>query len=126
MRWGTHTAVMAIDIFAAKDLMFVQCMGHDVRAPYDEDKDVTGNSGPGKAFPGAPKCLFCRREVPALITCFSKGSIKSKNLAETFKRIDNLGIYDMYEGSKPMDLFDAHNSRLYPPFLWYVNNPSHL
>ena len=55
-------------------------MGSDIRVPFDESKSVRDNSGPGKRFPGGPTCLFRGVEVPALITCSSKGSITSKIL----------------------------------------------
>lgn len=49
--------VMAIVIFAAKALSFVQRMGHDIMINYDNTVSVTENSGMDKAFPGGPTCF---------------------------------------------------------------------
>ena len=118
--------VMAIIIFSAMELNFVQRMGHDVRATYDETKSVSENSGPEKAFPGAPVCIFRGKDVPAIVTCTKKGGITSGILRAAFKRMDDIGLYDRTEGRTPMALFDAHDSRLQVEFLQYVNNPAHL
>jgi hypothetical protein len=51
-------AVMCIIIFAAEELSYGQRMGHDIQADYNIEGSVRDNSGPGKAFPGAPTCKF--------------------------------------------------------------------
>ena len=73
-------AVMCIVIFAAEELTFAQRMGYDIRAPYDDSKSITENSGRGKAFPGAPTCLFRGKQIPDLIAVSPKGSITSEIL----------------------------------------------
>ena len=108
---------MAIIIFSALELNFVQRIGHDVRATYDETKSVSENSGPGKSFPGAPVCIFRVKEVPSIVTCTKKGGITSGILRAAFKRMDDISLYDRMEGRIPMALFDSHNSQLQVEFL---------
>ena len=72
--------VMAIVIFAAKELSFIQRMGHDIMIDFDKTSTITEISGVGKAFPGGPTCIFRGKEIPALITCSPKGSITSSIL----------------------------------------------
>ena len=117
---------MCIIIFAAKELSYGQWMGHDIRADYNQEGSVRDNSGPGKAFPGAPTCQFRGRDVPALIACSPKGSITSDILKQALKRLDDLGIYEREPGGRiPFLLLDAHDSRLQVPFLRYVNDDAH-
>ena len=65
--------VMCIIIFAGEELSFEQRMGHDIRVDYDNDKNITFNSGAGKSFHGSPTCHFRGKTIPALITCSKKG-----------------------------------------------------
>ena len=116
---------MAIVIFAAKELSFIQRMSHDIMVEYDETVSVTENSGVGKAFPGGPTCMFRGKTIPALITCSPKGSISSYILRTAFQRLDDLGVYERTPSLKPFALFDAHDSRLQVPFLRYINDPTH-
>ena len=81
---------MCILIFAAKELSFEQRMGHDIQVLYDDSKNVSENSGPGKIFPGGLSCIFHGVVVPALFTCIKKGSITSDILTAAFKRLDDL------------------------------------
>jgi hypothetical protein len=119
-------AVMCIIIFAAKELSYGQRMGHDIQAEYNIEVSVRDNSGPGKAFPGAPTCQFWGKDVPALIACSPKGSITSNILKEALKRLDGLGIYERKPGGRnPFLLLDAHDSWLQVPFLKYVNDSAH-
>jgi hypothetical protein len=84
------------------------------------------NSGPGKAFPGAPTCHFRGKDVPALVAFSPKGSITSEILRKAFQQLDALGIYQRIPGGPiPLVLFDPHDSRLQVPFLWYVNDEDH-
>jgi len=117
--------VMAIVIFATKELSFIQRMGHDIMVDYDNTVSVTENSGVGKSFPGGPTCLFRGKEIPALITCSPKGSISSSILRTAFERLDDLGVYERTPTLRPFALFDAHDSRLQVPFLRYINDPLH-
>jgi hypothetical protein len=50
--------VMCIVIFAGKELTYryEQWMGHGIWAGFNGDSSIRDNSGPGKAFPGAPTC----------------------------------------------------------------------
>jgi hypothetical protein len=123
---ATGEAVMCIIIFAAEELTFEQRMGHDIRAPFHGTESLRENTGPGKRFPGAPKCMFRGKEVEALIACSPKGSITSEILKQAFERLDKLGIYERTPNLIPFSLFDAHDSRLQTPFLGYINDESHL
>ena len=110
-------AVMCIIIFAAEELAYGQRMGHDIRADFNSEGSVRDNSGPGKAFPGAPTCQFWGKDVPALIACSPKDSITSDILKQALKRLDDLGIYEREPGGRiPFLLLDAHDSRLQVPF----------
>jgi len=109
---GNGDPVMAIVIFAADELSFVQRMGHDIRAMYDHDGHISVNCGEGKPFPGGPTCFFRGEVVSALITSSTKGSITSEILRKAFERLDGVGIYDQTQGRRTMALVDAHDSRL--------------
>jgi hypothetical protein len=101
-------------------------MGHDIRADFDKEGSVRENSGPGKAFPGAPSCHFRGKDIPSLIACSPKRSITSEILKQALKRLDKLGIYERVSGGPiPFLFLDAHGSRLQVPFLKYVNDESH-
>jgi len=98
-------------------------MGHDIRVPYDKHGSVSENSGAGKIFPSGPCCAFRGKLTPALVTCSKKGSITLDILKSAFERLDKSNIYKRTTTLKPFALFDAHDSRLQVPFLWYINNP---
>ena len=100
-------------------------MGHDITVPFDPSKSITDNSGPGKTFPGSPKCIFRGKEIPALVACSKNGSITSDILRQVFQKLDELEVYRREESLIPMVLFDAHDSRLQLPFLRYINTPEH-
>jgi hypothetical protein len=67
--------VMCIVIFAGKELTYKQWMGHDIWAGFNRDSSIRDNIGPERAFPGAPTCHFCGKDLPALIACSPKVSI---------------------------------------------------
>ena len=117
---ATGEAVYAVIIFAASELGVLDRLGFDHRSriPYDKTKSLTENSGEGKALPGAPKCYFRGKWIPAVVTLSKSGSVSSDILVDVLKHLDNLGIYDRTEhGPIPFLLLDAHNSRLQQPFL---------
>ena len=87
-------------------------MGHDIQVLYDDSKNVSENSGPGKIFPGGLFCIFHGVVVPALFTCIKKGSITSDILTAAFKRLDDLKIDCRTPTFKPFGLFEAHDSCL--------------
>ena len=117
--------VMAIVIFAATELSFVQRMGYDLRAEYNKDGTVSENSGPNKSFPDGPTCTLRGKQIPALVTCSPKGGITSEILTESFKRLDDLGIYERTPTLRPMALFDARDSKPQVLFLKYINDDAH-
>jgi hypothetical protein len=88
---------------------------------------VRENSGPRKAFPGAPSCQFRGKDIPSLIACSPKGSITLEILKQALKQLDQLGVYQRVPvGPIPFLLLDAHDSRLPVPLLKYVNGESHM
>ena len=107
-------------------MTFLQRMGYDVRVEYNKTISIEEKSGPGKAFPGGPACVFRGKEVPALVTCTKKGGITSSILRVAFKCLDDLGMYERKPDRTPMAFFDAHDSCLQVEFLEYVNDPEHL
>jgi len=72
--------VIAIVIFVAKELSFIQRMSRDIMVDYEKIATIIESSGVGKAFPGGPTCIFRGKEMPALIICSPKGSITSSIL----------------------------------------------
>jgi hypothetical protein len=58
---------MYVVIFAAEELTYDQRMGHDIQAELYGKQSIRENSGAGKAFPVAPTCHFCGKDVPALL-----------------------------------------------------------
>ena len=98
-------------------------MGSDIRVPFDDTKTVRENSGPEKRFPGGPTCMFRGVSVPALVTCSPKGSITSDILTAAFKRLDDLGVYQLTPILTLFASFDAHDSRIQVQFLRYINTP---
>jgi len=109
--------MMAIIIFAVKELSFIQRMDRDIMIDYDKIATITESSNVGKAFPCGPPCIFRGKEIPSLILCSTKGSIISSILRAAFERLDDLGVYERTPILKPFALFDAHDSRLQVPFL---------
>ena len=80
--------------------------------------------GPGKYFPGGPRCTFRGINVPCYVTYSSKGSITSEILAEVLKWSDDMKVFPWDNNSPtPFLLLDRHGSRLEMPFLQYVNKP---
>jgi hypothetical protein len=57
---GTGEPVMCIIIFAPAELYTLARLGFDHRSkiPYDKEKSLEENMGPGKALPGAPTYLL--------------------------------------------------------------------
>ena len=124
---ATGDPVMCVIIFAAEELSYEQRFGHDLRAPFNDKGSLRDNTGPGKTYPGPPRCVFRGKEVPAFVGMSPKGSITSELLKQIFQRLDDLGVYKRSpNGPIPFGLFDAHDSRLQLPFLRYINEESHL
>ena len=84
------------------------------------------NYGPGKYFPGGPRCNFRNVDLPCYVTCSPKGSITSTILADILKFIDDRGVFPRHDNNPtPFLLLDGHGSRLEVPFLSYVNDQQH-
>ena len=79
-------------------------MGHAIIAPYDSNKNVIENPGPGKAFPGSPTYMPRGKTIPDLVTCSKKSSITSNILRTAFERLDKLQVYGRKERITPMVL----------------------
>ena len=57
----------------------------------DEDF-IIRNSGAGKYFPGGSECLYCSKEVPALVCWHESASIASDILVDILKTLDQLEL----------------------------------
>ena len=123
--------ILCAIIFAVENFTALERLGLDITAERIGDNpwlarldDV--NYGPGKVYPGPPTCSFNGKEVPAYVTCSSKGSITSKILAQTLKWIDERDVLPRKpNGPTPFLLLDGHESRIDLPFLDYINNDDH-
>jgi hypothetical protein len=73
---------------------------------------------------GGPTCVYKGKTIPCFYGTSPKASITSTLLADMFKYLDTLGIYDQSVAS-PFLLLDGHFSQMMLPFLNYVNDPSH-
>ena len=80
--------VLCVIIFASKTLSVEERLGVDIHAPSPQDDDAMfsrDHYGPGKYFPGGPRCNFRGVDVPCFVTCSSKGIITSQILADVLK-----------------------------------------
>ena len=120
--------VMVIVIFLAKEMTFVHYMGHDVRAivPFStKQSPLNGTQDLAEPFQEHQHvCSGVRKSL--LLSLAQKKEVASVILREAFKRLEDLGVYNRTEGRTPIDLFDAHDSRLQCDILRYVNDDAHL
>ena len=124
---ATGQPVMCGIIFKGDSLTPEERLGFDIFAPVVEPADcVSSNFGPGKRFPGPPKCVVRGVEVPAYVACSEKGSITSTILKGMLERLDSLNIFPRGPDKPlPFLLVDGHGSRLELPFIEYINDPAH-
>jgi len=123
---GNGKPVLCAIIFAAETLSVEDRLGIDIFAKCNGQMFSEENFGPGKYFPGGPKCKFNGCDIPCYVTASPKGSITSVILADMLKWIDDIGVYPREKnGPTPFLLLDGHGSRLELPFLQYVNDPAH-
>ena len=123
---GTGEPVLCGIIFAAETLTVEDRLGIDIFAQCNDDMFSNENYGPGKYFPGGPKCNFRGHQIPCYVTCSPKRSITSTILADMLKWIDDLGVFPRVPGGPtPFLLLDGHGSRLEVPFLKYINDVNH-
>ena len=122
------TPVMCIVIIQGTKKSPLNMTGLDLFAEIDgsvTDSDFfEKNSGPGKMYPGGPKCKYKGKTVPCMVRFTPKASIDGEILLEIIGTLDELGFYDddRSKGIKPMLLIDAHGSRFDLNFLTYINN----
>lgn len=105
---ATGEPLMCIVIMAAKEVVPREAMGFDHLAenPYDPDKPLKENEGPGKALPGLPTCEFRGKQVPGFLAFSPSGSVTSEILKEAAERLDKLGVFGERtpDGPRPMFL----------------------
>ena len=124
----TGESVMALIMIQGKqpkgDLEFRIDITVDPVGNEDDPDFILCNSGPGKYFPGGPRCQFRNKDVPALIRWHESGSITSQILREALETMDYYDLFPRTDPNvKPFMLLDGHQSRLELPFLQYINNP---
>jgi len=125
---GNGEPVLCAIIFASETLSAEERLGIDIFADCPEDSTMYNkeNYGPGKYFPGGPRCTFRNIDLPCYVTCSPKGSITSTILADILKFIDDRKVFPRHDNNPtPFLLLDGHGSRLEIPFLSYINNPQH-
>ena len=125
---GNGEPVLCVIIFASETLTVEERLGVDIHAPSPQDDDIFSEDhhGPGKYFPGGPRCRFRGIDVPCYVTCSPKGSITSQILADVLKWLDDRNVFPRDDNSPtPFLLLDGHGSRLEIPFLQYINDPKH-
>ena len=92
----------------------------------DESAEVQfgQNYGCNKYFPGLLVCKFQGRTIHPQVYVSPHGGITGEILLQVFKRIDELDLFPRDNGVYPCVLLDGHNSRLYEPFIKYINSPT--
>ena len=100
-------------------------VGADVIGSPEDSDYFDKNFGPGKLYPGGPKCSFQGKEIPCMVRWSPKGGITSAILAEALAHIDSFDVFDRSDGRSPFLLLDGHNSRFELPFLEYITNNQH-
>lgn len=105
--------VMCIIVLSGKEYGFNERMGYDPRNEAGDefpegriatDEEVAEMTGPGRLFPGGPRCNFQGKEVEALVAISPSGSITSSILRQALERLDNLGVYSR-EKATPSPVF---------------------
>jgi hypothetical protein len=126
---GNGEAVLCAKIFASETLSPEERLEIDVFAQCPKEENEVFEEefyGPGKYFPGGPKCGFRGKEIPCYVMLSPKDIITSEILTDILKSIDSLDVFPRNVGEPtPFLLIDGHGSRLEVPFLSYINNPNH-
>ena len=119
--------VMCGIIFKADTLTAEERLGLDIFADVIEPQDdIVANYGPGKRFPGPPRCYVRGIEAPSYVACSEKGSITLTILRGMLERLDSLRVFPRGVGKPlPFLLVDGHGSRLKLPFIEYINHLAH-
>ena len=119
-------SVMCAVMIAIETLSIEDRLGIDIFAECDEYILSEANYGPGRYFPGGPKCIFNGNNITCYINASPKGSMTSDILADMLKWNDKKTVYPhQKDGPIPFLLLDGYGSRLDVPFLSYINDPSH-
>jgi len=120
--------VMWVVIFAGKQKISLYETGMDpfanIKNTPTEKDFFDNNSGPGKLYPGGPKCTYKGKEVLCMCRWTSKVSIDSTILTNILRTLDVIGCYDgdRRNGFKPILLLDTHVFRMELEFLSYINS----
>lgn len=87
---------------------------------------IKKNTGPGKRFPGGPKCKFQRKEVPCFVRFHQSGGITGEILLDISKTMEHYELFQhaRQQGKTPFVLIDGHGSRFHLPFVQYINHPT--
>jgi len=112
---ATGEPVMIIIIVSSSEIGIEETKGFDHRAfyLYNNEKTLEGKKREDKALSGLPSCIFGGKSVLYLLAQNPKGSMTSPILREVLKILDDLEIFNRYEGGPiPMRLFDGHDSLL--------------
>ncbi len=88
--------------------------------------NIITNCGPGKHYPGGPKCIFNNKTIDCLTFCFKSGGITTEILVKILKYFDLNDVFPPApKGPTPFLLVDGRNTRFDPHFLEYINNTNH-
>jgi hypothetical protein len=120
--FGGKPILMVVIIAGGSDLTVTEVYRMNLDVEWvGEDDDIPKNMGPGKRYPGGPRCLVKGVKVPCFMTKSESGGMSSEILANTLRYVDKLGLFPREEGKlDPFFLCDGHGSRLELPFLEYI------
>lgn len=95
---------------------------------YNSDGSINAEEsiGPGKYFPGGPKCNYNGKEIDCLVFGSESGGITDTILVKILSYFDEKDVFPRKEGGPiPMLIVDGHQSRLAPSFITYINDKGH-
>ena len=88
--------------------------------------DMDINFGEGKYYPGGPTCKYNGKVVDCLTFISESGGITGDILVDIIIYFDQIDLFPCVPGGPiPFLVVDGHQSRLYPKFVEYINDPSH-
>ena len=67
--------------------------GIDIFVECNDNFLSEANYGPGRYFPGGPRCVFNGNDIPCYVNASPKGSITCDILADMLMWIDDKGVY---------------------------------
>jgi hypothetical protein len=77
--------------------------------------------GLNKIFPCGPTSEFAGKTVPCLFGWTPKGSITGALLAAMLRKMDDLEMFNLFDGINPFILLDGHGSRFEFSFVEYIH-----